>query len=159
MFKHILLPTDGTAAARPGIDACLRFAREIGARVTALHVAPALHIFTYEPGVTESVRQTVIKDRELHSKKYLDDVGQRAAAAGVPCQSLLVTSDFPHEAIIEAARAHQCDLIAMASHGRGGIKGMLLGSETQKVLTHSAIPVIVWRAGGAAAGAPTRFLS
>lgn len=157
MFKHILLPTDGTAAAHPALDACLRFAREIGARVTALHVAPALHIFTYEPGVTESVRQTVINDRELHSKKYLDDVGQRAAAVGVPCQTMLVTSDFPHEAIIEAARAHGCDLIAMASHGRGGIKGLLLGSETQKVLTHSAIPVLVWR--DAAANAQASFLS
>ena len=157
MFKHILLPTDGTAAAHPAIDACLRFAREIGASVTALHVAPALHIFTYEPGVTESVRQTVIKDRELHSQKYLADVGQRAAAAGVPCQTMLVTSDFPHEAIIEAARSRACDLIAMASHGRGGIKGLLLGSETQKVLTHSAIPVLVWR--GAGADAPRAFLS
>jgi nucleotide-binding universal stress UspA family protein len=159
VFKHILLPTDGTAAAHPAIDACLRFAREIGARVTALHVAPALHIFTYEPGVTESVRQTVLKDRELHSKKYLDDVARRAASAGVPCESLLVTSDFPHEAIIEAARAQQCDLIAMTSHGRGGIRGLLLGSETQKVLTHSAIPVMVWRGGGPDAGAPVPFLS
>jgi nucleotide-binding universal stress UspA family protein len=159
VFKHILLPTDGTAAAHPAIDACLRFAREIGARVTALHVAPALHIFAYEPGVTESVRQAVIKDRELHSKKYLDDVGQRAAAAGVPCQTMLVTSDFPHDAIIEAARSGECDLIAMASHGRGGIGALLLGSETQKVLTHSAIPVLVWRGAEAGAGAPLRFLS
>ncbi|HEU4372780.1 MAG TPA: universal stress protein [Telluria sp.] len=159
MFKHILLPTDGSAAAHPAIDACLRFAREIGARVTALHVAPSLHIFAYEPGVTESVRQTVLQDREEHSKKYLDDVERRAAAAGVPCERLLVTSDFPHEAIIEAARDHQCDLIAMASHGRGGIRGLLLGSETQKVLTHSAIPVMVWRGGGPETGAPVQFLS
>lgn len=159
MFKHILLPTDGTAAARPAIDACLRFAREIGARVTALHVAPVLHIFTYEPGVTESVRQTVLNDRELHSKKYLADVEQHAASAGVPCETLLVTSDYPHEAIIEAARAHNCDLIAMASHGRGGVKGLLLGSETQKVLTHSAIPVMVWRGAGADSGAARPFLS
>jgi nucleotide-binding universal stress UspA family protein len=159
VFKHILLPTDGTAAAHPALDACLRFAREIGARVTALHVAPALHIFTYEPGVTESVRQTVIKDRELHAKKYLDDVEQRAAAAGVACQTMLVTSDFPYEAIIEAARSRECDLIAMASHGRGGIKGLLLGGETQKVLTHSAIPVLVWRGADGKAGAPRSFLS
>ena len=159
MFKHILLPTDGTAAAHPAIDACLRFAREIGAHVTALHVAPALHIFTYEPGVTESVRQTVIRDRELHSKKYLDDVEQRAAAAGVPCQTMLVTSDFPHEAIIEAARSRNCDLIAMASHGRGGIRGLLLGSETQKVLTHSAIPVLVWRGADGKAGQARPFVS
>jgi nucleotide-binding universal stress UspA family protein len=157
VFKHILLPTDGTPATHAAIDACLRFARETGASVTALHVMPALHIFTYEPGVTESVRQTVMKDRELHAKKYLDDVAQRAAAAGVPCQAMLVTSDFPHDAIIEAARARQCDLIAMASHGRAGIKGLLLGSETQKVLTHSAIPVLVWR--GAGDNAQAGFLS
>ena len=160
MFKHILLPTDGTPAAGAAIDACLRFARQTGARITAVHVMPILHMFAYEPGVTESVREQVVKDREHHSKQALEQLEQRAVAAGVPCTPLLLTSDYPYEAIIEAARDAGCDLIAMASHGRAGIKGVLLGSETQKVLSHSAIPVLVFRApehGGAAAGEP--FLS
>jgi nucleotide-binding universal stress UspA family protein len=165
VFKHILLPTDGSPAAESAIDACLRFARRTGAGVTAVHVMPVLHIFTYEPGVTENVHDQVRKDRELHSHKYLEDVAQRAATAGVPCTTMLVTSDYPFEAIIETARTRNCDLIAMASHGRKGIKGLLLGSETHKVLTHSAIPVLVFPSGAGAAeaadaaGAPLPFLS
>jgi nucleotide-binding universal stress UspA family protein len=146
VFKHILLPTDGTPAADAAIDACLRFAQQTGARITAIHVIPVLHMFTYEPGVTENVHEQVRKDRELHSKRVLEQLELRAAAAGVPCTTLLETSDYPYEAIIAAARSTGCDLIAMASHGRAGIKGMLLGSETQKVLSHSAIPVLVFRA-------------
>ena len=116
-------------------------------------------MFTYEPGVTESVHEQVRKDREMHSKKYLELVEQRAAAAGVPCKSILLTSDYPYEAIIDAARTRHCDLIAMASHGRKGLKGMLLGSETQKVLTHSAIPVLVFRDAASAPGVHATFLS
>lgn len=159
VFKHILLPTDGSPAAESAIDACLRFAQQTGASITAVHVMPVLHMFTYEPGVTESVHEQVRKDRELHSKKYLDLVEQRATAAGVPCTTMLVTSDYPFEAIIDAARTAHSDLIAMASHGRKGIKGLLLGSETNKVLTHSAIPVLVFRGAADAAGSPAPFLS
>jgi nucleotide-binding universal stress UspA family protein len=158
VFKNILLPTDGSPAAESAVHACIQFARQTGASITAIHVMPVLHMFTYEPGVTESVHEQVRQDRELHSKKYLDLVEQRAAAAGVPCKSMLVTSDYPYEAIIDAARAGHCDLIAMASHGRKGIKGLLLGSETQKVLTHSAIPVLVFRDAGEA-GVHASFLS
>lgn len=159
MFKHILVPTDGSPAAGPAIDATLRFAKQTGARVTALHVMPELHMFTYEPGVTESVHDQVRKDRELHSKKFLSQVEQQAAAAGVPCTAVLVTSDFPFEAIIATARSANCDLIAMASHGRKGITGMLLGSETQKVLTHSTIPVLVFRGPDNSSAPQTPFLS
>ena len=159
MFNHILLPTDGSPVAESAVDACLRFAAETGVAITAVHVMPELHLFTYEPGVTESVHQKVRHDRELHSKKCLELVEQRAAAAGVPCTTMLVTSDTPYEAIIEAARTRDCDLIAMGSHGRAGIKGLLLGSVTQKVLTHSTIPVLVFRGAGTDAATPAPFLS
>lgn len=159
MFKNILLPTDGSPAAESAVHACIRFAQQTGASITAVHVMPVLHMFTYEPGVTESVHEQVRKDREMHSKKYLDLVEQRALAAGVPCKSMLVTSDYPYEAIIDVARTRHCDLIAMASHGRKGIKGLLLGSETQKVLTHSAIPVLVFRNATSAPGVHATFLS
>jgi nucleotide-binding universal stress UspA family protein len=157
VFKHILLPTDGSPAVESAIDACLRFAQQTGAGVIAIHVMPVLHLFTYEPGVTENVHEQVKKDRELRSHKILEQVEQRAIAAGVPCERMLVTSDYPFEAIIEAARTRGCDLIAMASHGRKGFKGLLLGSETQKVLTHSAIPVLVFP--GAGDGKQEPFLS
>lgn len=145
MFKKILLPTDGSPLAQKALGGCIELARQTGAAVVAIHVMPVLHLFTYEPGVTESVHEDVRKDRAMHSKKYLDQVAEQAAAAGVPCETVLATSDSPYEAIIDTARSHNCDLIAMASHGRTGIKGLLLGSETQKVLTHSAIPVLVFR--------------
>jgi nucleotide-binding universal stress UspA family protein len=160
VFKHILLPADGSSTADPAIDACLRFAQQTGAAVTVIHVMPVLHVFTYEPGVSESVHDEVKKDRELCSHKILEKVEQRAAAAGVPCTIMLVSSDYPFEAIIETARSRGCDLIAMASHGRTGLKGMLLGGETHKVLTHSAIPVLVFpSAAAAAAGKQEPFLS
>lgn len=157
MFKHILLPTDGSAAAESALDAGIAFARQVGASVTALHVMPVTQLFTFEPEVTESMLEQISKERELHAKKFLELVEQRAAAAGVPCQSMLVASDHPYQAIIDAARSVHCDLIAMASHGRKGIKGLLLGSETAKVLTHSAIPVLVFREAADAAHA--HFLS
>lgn len=144
MFKHILLPTDGTADAEAAIEACLRFAREIGAAVTGLHVLPVTHLFTYEPGVTESVHQQVRNEQKDHAQRYLEHIALQAGAAGVPCTTMLVTSDYPYEAIIDTARNSGCDLIAMASHGRKGIKALLLGSETHKVLTHSAVPVMVF---------------
>ena len=159
MFKHILLPTDGSPASESAVHACIQMARQLGARITAVHVMPELHMFTYEPGVTESVHAQVKKEREAHSHRYLELVSQRAAAAGVACDAVLVTSDYPYEAIIEAARKGQCDLIAMASHGRRGVKGLLLGSETQRVLTHSAIPVLVYRDGASPAGIHATFLS
>ncbi len=144
MFKHILLPTDGTADAEAAIEACLRFAHEIGAAVTGVHVMPVTHLFTYEPGVTESVHQQVRTEQKDHARRYLEHIEQQAGAAGVPCNTVLVTSDYPYEAIIDTARNAHCDLIAMASHGRKGIKALLLGSETHKVLTHSAVPVMVF---------------
>jgi nucleotide-binding universal stress UspA family protein len=144
VFKHILLPTDGTPASEAAIESCIRFARATGAAITGVHVMPVMHLFTYEPGVTESVHAQVRQENERHAKRYLEHIEQMAVAAGVTCNTLLVTSDYPFEAIIDAARNGNCDLIAMASHGRKGVRAMLLGSETHKVLTHSAIPVMVF---------------
>jgi nucleotide-binding universal stress UspA family protein len=145
VFKHILLPMDGSALAEAAADAIIELARRTGARLTAVHVMTLLHLFNYEPGVTESVHEEVRKDRERHSRKVLAAIAERAAAAGVPCDAILVPSDSVHEAIIEEARKQRCDLIAMATHGRKGIKALLLGSVTQKVLAYSTIPVLVFR--------------
>ena len=144
MFKHILLPADGTSAAAAAIESCIRFARVTGAAITGIHVMPVMHLFTYEPGVTESVHAQVRQEHESHAKRDLEHIEQEARAAGVPCNTVLVTSDYPFEAIIDMARTAGCDLVAMASHGRKGVKALLLGSETHKVLTHSAIPVLVF---------------
>lgn len=145
MFKHILLATDGSPASEAAASACIGMARETGARITALHVIPPLHLFTYEPVATEAVHEQYRHARDVRAKEILGLVEQRAAQAGVPCTTMLATADQPYEAIIDTARTQLCDLVMMASHGRRGVAGLLLGSQTQKVLTHSLIPVLVFR--------------
>lgn len=145
MYQHILLPTDGSEGSRAAAAASIRFAAQVGARLTALHVAPPLHLFTYEPEVTEHAHQTYHKNRDARAKACLEPIEQMARDAGVACDALMVEADDPYEAIIATAHERQCDLVAMASHGRTGLRGVLLGSQTQKVLTHSAIPVLVYR--------------
>jgi nucleotide-binding universal stress UspA family protein len=153
VFSHILLPTDGSADSEAAIMSCIRFAQATGAAITGVHVMPVLHLFTYEPGVTEAAHAQVRQENERHAKRYLEHIEQMASDAGVKCNTLLLMSDYPFEAIIDAAHNANCDLVAMASHGRKGIKAMLLGSETHKVLTHSAIPVLVFPHGSGTATA------
>lgn len=145
MFKHILLPTDGSVTSENVIQNCIAFAKGIGAKVTGFHVISEYHIFTYQAEMLEDTREQFAKDTVTQAKKYLAQIEKAAKEAGVKCDTYFVSSDHPYEAIIQAAQDTQCDLITMASHGRKGVKGFLLGSETQKVLTHSRIPVLVYR--------------
>ncbi len=145
MFKNILLPTDGSVLSDMTIVKCVGMAKELGAKVTGLHVTPEFHIFSYKTEMLEDTRAEYAKACEAHAEQFLAKIQQAAEAADVQCETYHVTSDQPYEAIIGAAQMHRCDLIAMASHGRKGVQGLLLGSETQKVLTHSSIPVLVYR--------------
>jgi len=151
MFKHILLPTDGSELSNAGVKEAIRLARVLRARITALHVVGNYrqHIRDAEEGYMIPEIQAFRKDFEkgaaARAKKILDLVKARAAKAGVKCATVVATGDLPYETIIKQARKSRCDLIMMASHGRSGIKGLLLGSETVKVLTHSKIPVLVVR--------------
>lgn len=145
MYKHILLPTDGSSASEAAVQACFQLARQLGAKVTGLHVLPEFHVFTYKTEMLEDTRAQFVKDSEEHARKILSPVERVAQETGVICSTMHVVSDDPYEAIIQVAQDSQCDLIVMASHGRKGVKGLLLGSETQKVLTHSRIPVLVYR--------------
>lgn len=145
MFKHILLPTDGSVGSEAAIQAGVSLAKALGARVTGLHVVRPFHTFTYRPDMVEDTEEQYLKDSEEQARKILLTVEKQAQECGVPCESVIVRSDDVYDAIIETARQGQCDLIAMASHGRRGVRAMLLGSETQKVLTHSLVPVLVYR--------------
>jgi nucleotide-binding universal stress UspA family protein len=145
MFKHILIPTDGSPLSERAVLKGIELAAEQGARVTGIHVSPQFHILTYRPDMLEDTRNAYAQDSEAHAKHYLDFVSKTAAESNVPCETVREISDEPFQAIIDAARARRCDLIVMASHGRRGISGFLLGSETHRVLTHSGIPVLVWR--------------
>lgn len=145
MYKRILLPTDGSEASERAVLAGIDFARDAGAEVVAMTATPAFHAITADTEMLEQTRQQYEDSAGRAAQRRLDEIVALARDAGVPCSSVQVVSDNPHEAIIATARDRLCDLIIMASHGRRGLKGLLLGSETQKVLVHSAIPVLVHR--------------
>jgi len=147
MYKHILIPTDGSDLSRAAAVNGVKLAKALGAKVTAFFAAPAATPVVFK-GILPVGYTTPNEHAEIIEKaaaKYLGVIEKACAAAGVPCQSVHVTNEFAAEAIMEAAKKRKCDLIFMASHGRRGLSGVLLGSETQKVLTHSKIPVLVYR--------------
>ena len=147
MFKHILVPTDGSTLSRQTAERAVSFAREAGARVTVFFAKPEYPITYYGEGAlidpTTPEKFSVLMNEQADN--YLGEIARLCGEQGVPCKTVSATSDVPYEAIIEAAESNGCDLIFMASHGRRGISAMLLGSETNKVLTHSKIPVLVYR--------------
>lgn len=146
MFQHLLVPTDGSVLSRDTALQAVRFAKSIDAKITAFHAMPELRLLANHPGLTPETRNSFVEQARTHADELLAFVKQTAQAEGVACQTVMVSSDHPHEAILRAALDRDCDLIFMASHGRRGIEGLLVGSETQKVMTHSKIPVLVWRA-------------
>jgi len=145
MYKQILLPTDGSELAERAVLAGVSFAKEVGASVVGVTALPDFRTFTADAELLEATEDEYLASSEQRASKILSTVTNAANAVGVPCATLMLRSDQPYEAIIRTARERQCDLIVMASHGRHGVAGMLLGSETQKVLVHSSIPVLVYR--------------
>ena len=149
MFKHILLPTDGSKLSDKGVKETIKMARALRAKITAVHVVGNYQQRLYDEGFVLPVVPGMKKDFEdraaARAKTILDPVRQAAGKAGVKCDTVVATGDLPYEMIIKQAKRSKCDLIMMASHGRSGIKGILLGSETVKVLAHSKIPVLVVR--------------
>jgi nucleotide-binding universal stress UspA family protein len=145
MYKHILIPTDGSTLATTAVKQGLDFAKAIGAHVTALTVHEPFHVLTLETDMLTDSPAIYRRHAKAEAKQILDKVEALAKAREVICDCVDVESDHPYEAIIATAKKHKCDLIAMASHGRKGIQSLLLGSETQKVLTHSTLPVLVYR--------------
>jgi nucleotide-binding universal stress UspA family protein len=145
MFKHLLLPTDGSSLSNDAIEKGIRFASDAQARVTGIYVMPEFHTMTYRTEMLEDTESQFAADSRAHADQYLGVIHAAANKASVTCDSVSVISDHPFEAIIMTAEEKGCDLIVMASHGRRGMRGLLLGSETVKVLTHGKIPVLVYR--------------
>ena len=145
MFKHVLLPTDGSKLSEVAVRMGVQLAKTVNASVTGFCVMPEFHVFTYKTEMLEDTKTEFAKDSKAHATQYLSVIESVAKAAGVKCDVASATHDHPHEAIIKVAKQRGCDLIVMASHGRKGMQAVLLGSETQKVLTHSHIPVLVCR--------------
>ena len=145
MYKHVLLPTDGSELSAKAVRDGIQLAKEIGARVTVVHVTPPFYPSEMSPSaLTAHAQEHEAKSRES-AQRALGVAEEAARTAGVPCATLHRVSDGPFEEIIQVASECGCDLIFMASHGRRGVKALLLGSETNKVLTHSTIPVLVTR--------------
>jgi len=147
MFKHILVPTDGSELSNETVKPAVTFAQEVGAKLTFFFAKPDYPIAFYGEGalIDPTTPEKFAEMAEAQAQTILTGARQLATAAGVSADTISNVNDIPYAAIIEAANKAGCDLIFMASHGRRGISGLLLGSETQKVLTHSKIPVLVWR--------------
>lgn len=147
MFKNILIPTDGSSLSQKAVVQGVALAKSVGAKVTAFFAAPPATPIVYRdhlpvgyatPGEHEEmIRKT--------AAKYLGVVERAAKKAGISCESVHVTSDYPEEGILKVAQKKKCDLIVMATHGQGGLRGMFIGSVTQKVLNQAKIPVMVFR--------------
>jgi nucleotide-binding universal stress UspA family protein len=146
MFKHILIPTDGSSVAAKAIQAGVALASEMGAKVTG---------FCAEEPPQNRYKDGLVVPHDLHvelerrSREYAErnvaEIEKAARTAGVAFEPLVVRSGLPYQAIIDAAQEKSCDAIFMASHGHRGFTGLLLGSVTNQVLTHSKIPVLVFR--------------
>ncbi|MBK5913975.1 universal stress protein [Rhodocyclus purpureus] len=147
MFRHLLVPTDGSELSRATVQRAVLFASEIGARITFFHAEPRHTVsFWGNEGITDpGTREASIRRDDQRATSILAAASAEAVAAGVEASAIAGKSDSPFEAIIATSQSQGCDLIFMASHGRRGIAGLLLGSETHKVLTHSKIPVLVVR--------------
>ena len=146
MYRNILLPTDGSALSLVAVDNGLKFAQAVGAKVTGFYV-----IVERQPESFEDYAPVEVKAPQLdevarqEADKYLKVVADKARALAVPCATHSMRHASPHQAIITMATNTGCDLIVMASHGRKGVTGELVGSETARVITNCKIPVLVYR--------------
>jgi len=148
MYKHLLIPTDGSRLGDKAVKEGIGLARALGARLTLYYAVPDYPEPLYLESAVMAAYVTPEQYRaeaERHAAKVLAKAAAKVSAAGLTAQTYQGLASVPWEGIIEAARKKKCDLILMASHGRRGVSGFLLGSETQKVLTHSKVPVLVVR--------------
>ena len=147
MFRHILIPTDGSPVSARAVRAGIAFAKEVGARVTGYCALEPIYAQIYGEGYAMTGRAITQMEKRARQvgERYVAGIGKAARAAGVRFQGHVAKADSPYAGIVAAARNKHCDLIFMASHGRRGIAGLIMGSVTHKVLTHSRIPVLVYR--------------
>ena len=147
MYERILVATDDSKLSRKAVKAAIGLAKSTGAELVALHVVPRYPMSYFEGAVAMDPRDVAKVEQQWADKGQatVDAVAKEAAKAGVTAKGAIARSDAVADAILSAAKKHKCDLIVMASHGRRGISRVLLGSETQHVLTHGTVPVLVLR--------------
>ena len=145
MFQHILVANDGTLLTEGTVDKAMYFAGEVGAKDTVITATEPFHIIATGSKQLTETKDTYERVVKTEAARYLGEAERKAKAQGVQCHVPQVEHEHPYKAIIEAANKFGCDLIAMASHGRRGVSALVVGSVTTKVLTHSTIPVLVYR--------------
>lgn len=145
MYKHLLLPVDGSEPASRAANAGIALASALGASVHVLHVVVPLPAMPFLDEIIAASDIEYVDSATAAGKRYVAEASDRAAAAGVPCESSLEDDPKPHRAIVAAARRLGCDLIVMGSNGWRGIDRLLMGSQTQRVILESDVPVLVHR--------------
>ena len=147
MYQRILVATDGSKLSTKAVNSAIELAALAGAELIALKVIPRYPQSYFEGSVPLSAEDVARVEQKWadDGRSVVDAVKAAGEAQGVKVKAILAKSDVVSDALIAAAKKHKADLIVMASHGRKGIKRLLLGSETQQVLTHSEIPVLVLR--------------
>ncbi len=145
MYKHILIPVDGSDFGMGAIPDAVKLAKALGARISALTVSVPYTAVASGALANRFPEEDYNKATHATAVEVLSKVEAAADAGGVPFKGYHARDTHPWETIIRTAREHGCDLIYMASHGRRGIASVLIGSETKRVLTHTDIPVLVWR--------------
>lgn len=145
MFKHILIPTDGSDLSNMAVTQGVTLAKEINARITGLTVTMPFHFFALDGMQLGDTAEQYAEDAKAVAQRNLRVIREAASAAGVECELMHRVSEHPYEEIVKAAQEQGCDVIFQASHGRRGMRALVMGSETHKVLTHTKIPVLVFR--------------
>lgn len=145
MYKHLLVAVDGSLLSESAFKRALVFAKEMGATITLIRAIPEDHLLVYQAEMLGTTQAHHTDQARKNAQTYLDNLEMEARHVLVPCNAVVTVNDHPHEAIVEAAQNQGCDLIVMGSHGRHGMTGFLLGSETQRVLARTRLPVLVYR--------------
>ncbi|GLQ89047.1 universal stress protein [Dyella flagellata] len=143
MFKHILLPTDGSQLSLKALRLGVNLAKSCGASVLALHAVPPVQTLAYVAEIMAAMEFDYAKEATRFAERYLEDARAIAEQAGVPFERLLLFGSQPYQAILQAAQERDCDLIVMAKHSWEGLARLLMGSETHKVILKSQVPVLV----------------
>jgi nucleotide-binding universal stress UspA family protein len=145
MFRHILIPTDGSAHAKRAIEQGMALAKALGARVTFLTVVEPFHVFSLDPKHVSEARSSYEQLAKAEATRVLAEADKVAQQHGIAYATAQKEHEHPHQAILDAAAKGGCDLIVMGSHGRRGALALVLGSVTAKVLAHSPLPVLIYR--------------
>lgn len=146
MFKRILIPTDGSPTAVKAARAGVALAKALGARIIGCHIVENLDpVFRARAMVSQRMIDDINKAKRAAGQKYVDAIGQIAEKSGVPFNAVVIRGRPPHEGIVNIAKKHKCDVIFIATHGRGGFSKLMIGSVAQKVVTRADLPVLVYR--------------